>query len=190
MTASKSKAGFTLLELLIVICIVALLAGFASPLWTELSESSSHRQVVNSTHRMFATARSYAVTHHTLITICPLSPKQTCTDQWNNLISIFPDQDNDKQPDDSRVLHVFDLSSQNTSVTSRTAGRGYFQIAPSGMSHGTMGSLIVCTTADKQSFLMTYLALNIGGRLRSIRDDDDNGVIRLPWGTKIHCPKT
>lgn len=182
--------GFTLVELAITLALLALLAGIASTSWTRLISETRHADIVNGTHRMFALARSYAVHRKILTTICPLSAAQRCVDNWNKPVSVFPDRDNDKRPDNGRIHRVFNLSKSHSRLYSRTAGRGYFQLGPDGMSHGTMGSLVACSQSGNQGVAMSYLALNIGGRLRTLRDKDGDGTIRLPWGTTITCPSS
>ncbi|WP_170005832.1 GspH/FimT family protein [Marinobacter guineae] len=182
--------GFTLVELVLTLALLAFLAGIASTSWTRLISETRHTDIVNGTYRMFALARSYAVHQKTLTTICPLSAALRCIDDWNRPVSVFPDRNNDKRPDNGRIHRVFNLTKSNSRLYSRTAGRGYFQLAPNGMSHGTMGSLVACSQSGDQSAAMSYLALNIGGRLRTLRDKDGDGAIRLPWGTTITCPST
>lgn len=181
------QAGFSLLELLITLSILLILAGAASFSWSILISKNHHTQTVNTTERMFSLARSFAVNQKTLTTICPLSATDQCVDDWNQPVSIFPDANNDREPDDGIIHRTFDLATGQTQLRSRTAGRGYFQLNPAGMSHGTMGSLIACSRSDSESTQMTYIALNIGGRLRALQDEDSDGVITLPWGTIITC---
>jgi type IV fimbrial biogenesis protein FimT len=50
-----------------------------------------------------------------------------------------------------------------------------------------MGSLVACTSAGDSLLEMSYLALNIGGRLRTLADDDNDGIITLPWGATVTC---
>ena len=190
MHSPKLSQGFTLIELIVTLALIGLLAGLASNSWTSLISSTRHTGVINDTHRMFALARSYSVTQRVLTTICPLSASLTCTDNWNNPVSVFPDRDNDKRPDGARIHKVFDLAKGHSKLYSRTAGRGYFQLSPNGMSHGTMGSLVVCSLSGGDSAEISYLALNIGGRLRHLRDDNGDRVIKLPWGVSLTCPKT
>lgn len=190
MHSRKTSQGFTLIELVVTLTLVAVLAGLASTSWTSLIASTRHTDVINDAHRMFALARSYAINQRILTTICPLSASLTCTDDWNKPVSIFPDENNDKRPDNARVHHVFNLAKGHSRLYSRTAGRGYFQLSPNGMSHGTMGSLVACSRSGDGSIEMSYLALNIGGRLRRLHDDDEDGTIKLPWGTTLTCPQT
>jgi len=190
MISWKTSQGFTLIELVVTLTLIAILAGLASTSWTSLIASTRHKDVVNDTHRMFALARSYAINRRTLTTVCPLSISLKCTDDWSNTVSIFPDENNDKRPDNARVYQVFNLAKNHSRLYSRTAGRGYFQLSPNGMSHGTMGSLVACSHSGDGSIEMSYLALNIGGRLRHLHDDDGDGTIKLPWGTTLTCPKT
>ncbi|WP_303287319.1 GspH/FimT family pseudopilin [Marinobacter sp. SS8-8] len=182
--------GFTLVELVLTMALLAILAGIASTTWTRLISETRHTDVIKNTYRMFALARSYAVHQKTLTTICPLSAALRCTDNWNQPVSVFPDRDNDKRPDNGRIHRIFNLSKSNARLYSRTAGRGYFQLAPNGMSRGTMGSLVACSESGNQGIAMSYLALNIGGRLRTLHDEDGDGTIRLPWGTTVNCPGT
>jgi type IV fimbrial biogenesis protein FimT len=182
--------GFTLVELALTLALAAILAGIASTSWSRLVSQTRHTDVINATHQVFSTARSYAVHQRTLTTICPLSATLECTDDWNKPISVFPDIDNDKRPDDGRIYRVFQLSKRQSRFHSRTAGRGYFQLAQNGMSHGTMGSLVACSYVSGNKVRMSYLALNIGGRLRTLHDEDGDGTIKLPWGTVVTCPGT
>lgn len=190
MNLPRRNQGLTLIELVITLALMGLVAGLASASWTSLISANYHTAMIHETQRMFALARSYSVNRKTLTTICPLSTEMKCTDNWNNPVSIFPDADNNKRPDNSRIYQVLSLTKGRSSLSSRTAGRGYFQLEPNGMSHGTMGSLVACSPGEDNSVEMTYMALNIGGRLRILRDNDKDGVIKLPWGTTITCPTT
>jgi type IV fimbrial biogenesis protein FimT len=120
------------------------------------------------------------------VTVCPLSAQNQCTDDWQQTISIFLDTDNNKQPDNGNVIRILKLDKPGFSLRSRTAGRGYFQFDTRGMTHGAMGSLVLCPRRIP-SGAMTYMAVNIAGRFRAVSDRDGDGKITLPWGADILC---
>ncbi len=190
MDSFPRASGFTLVEAVLTVILLATLAGMASISWSNVVSNNRHHNLINDTHRMFATARSFAVHHNTLTTICPLSANMQCIDDWNQPISIFPDRDNYKRPDSGKIHKVFELGNPSSHLFSRTAGRGYFQFSSDGMSHGTMGSLVACSGVNTGEYRMTYMAINIGGRLRSLGDENRDGKITLPWGTTISCHGT
>lgn len=187
MPTRRLAAGFTLVELVISLVLLSLLAGMASHYWDSQIRSSQHRQMVSNFRLMFAVARSYATDHRGLTTICPLSDAQRCVDDWTLPIAVFMDKDNDKRPDAGKVFRLFEPLPRHSQVYSRTAGRGYFQLAPNGMSHGTLGSLVACSQMAEAPAKISYIALNIGGRLRVLEDEDEDGTIKLPWGPVLHC---
>lgn len=188
MLTRKSHSGFTLVELVITLVLLSLLAGMASTSWNTLMTSSRHRQMVNDIRLMFSVARSYATDKRGLTTVCPLSKAQKCVDDWSLPVAVFTDKNNDKRPDNGKIHRLFRPVPDRSTLYSRTAGRGYFQLAPDGMSRGTMGSLIACSGASGSARQMSYLALNIGGRLRVLDDSDGDGKIKLPWGPVLTCP--
>ncbi|MBX2881980.1 MAG: GspH/FimT family pseudopilin [Granulosicoccus sp.] len=190
MPTRKVLAGFTLIELLVTVVLLSLLAGMASTSWSTVIGSSKHRQMINELRLVFAVARSYATDKRGLTTICPLSEAQKCVDDWSLPIAIFTDKNNDKRPDSGRIHRIFNPVPSRSQLYSRTAGRGYFQLAPDGMSHGTLGSLVACSNMPNAPARMSYIALNIGGRLRVLDDKDGDGTIKLPWGPVLTCPKT
>lgn len=186
MNAELSRSGFTLPELIITLAILATASGFAFQAYGHWVERSKHRVLVEHYHSLFAFARWSAASKRQLITVCPLSPQKQCIDEWQKTVSVFADGDNDKQPDGGVVIREFPPELGSFKVRSRTAGRGYFQFSPEGMAHGAMGSLILCPQ-NGTSGSMSYMAINIAGRFRVEHDKDSDGVIRLPWGTKIVC---
>lgn len=186
MHIQQRPAGFTLLELLITITILAIIASLAAQGWSSMVERHRHRTILETYHSFFAFARWAAASKRSLVTICPLSEKNECVDEWQRPVSVFVDANNDKQPDNGQVLKEVQPVTHPFTMRSRTAGRGYFQFNEKGFAYGSPGSLVLCT-ANPETATMTYMAVNMVGRFRVQSDEDGDGVIRLRWGAKITC---
>ncbi|PAV24468.1 hypothetical protein CF392_16130 [Tamilnaduibacter salinus] len=187
MTTPPSEAGFTLPELAITILLAALITSIAIPGLSNLTSSSKHSATVNEYRSAFSFARSKAVSTRKIVTLCPLSPSHNCTDQWEGQIAVFLDDDDDKRPDGDEVLRRLTPTTFSQKVLARTAHRDYFQFDQSGLSKGSIGSLVICTPLSAEGYKLTYLALSMGGRLRATQDENEDGKLTLPWGTVIHC---
>ncbi len=185
MIPSKSTSGFTLVELLIVLVFIAIVGSYTLNSWGGWVDTSRHRNLILSYQDHFSYARWEAVTSGKVVTICPLSASQACIDDWNSEVSVFHDIDRNGRPDEDEVLRVISRP-EGFEVTSRTGGKGYLRFSPNGMTHGMTGSLVVCSRHNRKS-LMSYLALNKGGRLRVQHDENQDRLIKLPWGTTLKC---
>ena len=186
MPRQKHQAGFSLLELVITIVILSIAAGFTSQAWGWWVNKTRHRAILENYYTLFAFARWSAASHRSLVTVCPLSDKNRCVDDWQQPVSVFLDSDNDKTPDGDQVLRQLTADLGNYTLKSRTAGRGYFQFNSKGMTHGAMGSLVLCPLDPKKG-VMSYMPVNIAGRFRVEHDEDGDGIIRLAWGSKLNC---
>jgi type IV fimbrial biogenesis protein FimT len=75
----KSSHGFTLIELMVVVALVAILAALAAPSWTQLQMRNTIRTAVNDFTSSLYLARAEAVRLNVPVTVCPSTDGATCT---------------------------------------------------------------------------------------------------------------
>lgn len=79
MCKSHKSAGFTLIELMVVVAIVAMVAAIATPSWNNMIVSNRIRAAVNDWTQSIQFARSEALRQNVPITLCPSSNGASCT---------------------------------------------------------------------------------------------------------------
>ena len=77
---SNTQSGFTLIELMVVVAMVAILAMLAVPSWTQLQTRNAVRAAVNDFSTSLQFARSEAVRTNLPVTVCASSDGVNCTD--------------------------------------------------------------------------------------------------------------
>ena len=88
------SSGFTLLELMITITVLAILLGIGVPSYQDAIRQNRLATTTNDLLASVAVARSEAVKRGTLVTICPANNNQTdcaVNDQWSNGWIVFAD---------------------------------------------------------------------------------------------------
>ena len=75
----SKTAGFTIVEIMVVVAMVAIVTAIATPSLRRFIVSSDIRSAVNDWNLALQTARSEAVRRRTSVTVCPSSNGSTCT---------------------------------------------------------------------------------------------------------------
>lgn len=186
MNDPSPPAGFSLIELITVLAILVIVSSAVISVGTQFVQANQHQTLIAGYFSAFQFARSKAATTRDLVTLCPLDTTNTCHDDWDKPVAVFPDTDKNRQPDNNVVWRQLEAPPEVFRVHSRTGGKGYFRFGMTGMTHGLSGSIVVCPKREKTG-MMTYIALNQGGRLRRTLDRDRDDSITLPWGPIINC---
>ena len=75
-----AERGFTLVELMVVISLIAIVTTLAVPSWRALQTRNAIRTLVNDYTLSLYFARSEAVRLNSPVTLCPSNDGATCTD--------------------------------------------------------------------------------------------------------------
>jgi len=98
MGSSKQKmVGFTLVEALVVLAIVAIVSNIAAPSFNNLIQNSRMTTQYNELLTYLSLSRSEAVKHNSTVTICKSDDFATpaCGGEWHDGWLIFVDDDGD-----------------------------------------------------------------------------------------------
>lgn len=80
----KNQHGFTLLELLIVLALLAILGHIAVPALEDLLERNQQQVAFNQITRALQNARAYAITHRVTVELCGSRDGLSCHSDWSH----------------------------------------------------------------------------------------------------------
>lgn len=82
--ARSAQCGFTLIELMVTIAVVAILLGIALPSFTDSTLGSKLRTQANDLVAGAVLARSEAIKRNQTVTLCASSNGTSCTGSWSD----------------------------------------------------------------------------------------------------------
>ncbi len=98
------QRGMSLLEVLIALTVVAIVMTAAMPLWSNLVQQNQQDASISSLLNLLQFAKQQAIFQGNIITICPLSEKRLCINDWSQKIAVFHDDNNNHELDKSDKL--------------------------------------------------------------------------------------
>ena len=193
--SASPQSGFTAIELMVVIAIVAILASLAVPSFQGLIASSTLTSTTNDLIATLARARSDAIRRGKRVTVCMSANGTSCTTtgDWSQGWIMFEDNVNfslnatvdiDGTSPDDRITQVSPATNGNLTVKAK-GGTSYFSYTADGqiklMNGGSgAGSIRICSnssalTDDTRS---RSLVINFVGRVNVVK----------PTGISAACP--
>lgn len=178
----RPGAGFTLVELMIVLAVVSLLLGLGVPAFQRLQESTRIQAQVRQLMSDIILTRSEAIKRNVQVVMCPspgyLGTTPECSGVYAEGWLIFEDANRDRRLDGTEeIIRTANRLPEGLSLTNRAATRDASEaivFRPDGTS-GRNRTLMICsrTRPDIPSW---SVVMNIIGRPRMARD----------WG---QCPR-
>lgn len=200
MSGFQRSSGFTLLELIITIVILAIVASFAVPSFRETVLNNRLTAQINEASSLISYARSEASKLQAgVVTVCASTDNATCSGNaaWENGWIVFRDIDGDRTidaPDDELFKVGGALSGGNTFriVDLTSDGGNYVQFASNGFpvpsaTGNAAGTFVICD--DRGAAQARAISVNISGQTRLARDIGGTaGVLNDHDGNDVGCP--
>ena len=98
---ARMHQGYTLLETLIVISIIAILGAFAVPVFTDFIALERFDRTVNTVSQSIEFAHTTSVATNQIITFCGSSDGTHCDGAWQQEMIVFPDPSGQRIVSDS-----------------------------------------------------------------------------------------
>lgn len=169
----RTDAGFTLLELLVVLAVATILATFAIPNFISMIRHDQAVAKVNELHAALNYARDTAIIRNSYVAMCKSADGKRCNhrlDNWNSgwLIFVNLDRDRDVQVDPGEpILSVHEPTNSKTPIISN---RDSFTFRPMSL-RSVNGTFLYCSEDNKYNFA---LIINVVGRVRIADKPNDD----------------
>ena len=172
------------MELMIALAIGAILITVVAPNVNHIVQQNQIVAQTNQSSSLLQFARANAVNEQFATTLCPTADFQTCTNNWQQALMVFSDENNDNVRNDNEPLLA---STERASATTLISGPAQpFRFNPDGSSN-IAASLVMChQNGDETKARGLYIALN--GRVKTSQDSNNDGVYEDLDGNAIECP--
>lgn len=160
---NRKEAGFSLVELVIALSVLAIILMIALPSFASMLQGSRASSTYHLLTTSFAAARMRAVTDGASVTVCPSADGRTCREDliWSNGWILYQDPGHDRQPQtNGAVIQYFDGIGDGLQLRS-TPGRKRVRFLPTGWASGSNLSVNLCR-AGENGFLGSVVVNNAG----------------------------
>lgn len=183
-----SSSAYTLVELLLVLAVLAMLAGLALPGLRQDLRDQVAATTLQELARSMALARSAAVTHGRMATLCGSSDGNSCGGDWNSGHLVFLDADGNGRRDaaDELLLVRTTLPGHGSLLLRSFPNRQYVQYTAEGFSNRQNGSFTWCPL-EQDARAARQLIFSQSGRVRFARDRNGDGVVEGSDGKAVAC---
>ena len=161
--------GFTLVELMVVVSVLAVLAGVAVPALAALLDAQRTSAAMSSLVGHMQLARMAAVTQRRPVILCPSEDGERCAPggDWTGGWMMFVDRGDRNAPRAAEDLLRRDATPRSHALRLQgSAGRSYVRYMPDGRSAGTNLTIHVC---DREGRKLGAVVVNNAGRPRTER---------------------
>lgn len=148
--SASTQTGFSLLELMVVLCISAFMAMISAPHLNQFIDSKHATAELDNLYHTLVLARSQAIVKLAPITVCALGKAKTCGNDWTNGYMVFVDKQLRGTPkNDSDIVHL------HAATFIPLFYRGFPQdnkitFTPAGFTHFDNGTFMYCAKGHEK----------------------------------------
>jgi prepilin-type N-terminal cleavage/methylation domain-containing protein len=183
----KIEQGFTLVELLITIAVLAITTVIALPALTEFTVKIRVDNQISELHRLLLLTRNTAVNDEQNITICPLDNTNNCSKNWDQVITVFKDLDQDgryEAADNETIVQIKSAIANDDSLQYDQTSLVY--TATGNLANGASDSPFTYCPNTFKKFSRGIL-VSSSGRSYLSADTDNDGIDEDRYGNEITC---
>jgi type IV fimbrial biogenesis protein FimT len=182
---SNIKA-FTLIEFMVSVSVTSILAAIAIPNLSDFIVQLRVDNEISSLHRMLLITRNAAINSGHKAIVCPLNTSFQCTGQWQDELSVFVDENNNKKLDANEKVIIKRTEIKTNDKLVYAKGRNKITFKPTGQLSGLAnGTFRYCPQSYKKYSRGIVLARS--GRMYQSDDIDNDGIDENRGNKEIKC---
>lgn len=176
----RTRAGFTLLELMVALAVAAILLSVAVPAFAELQRRARAASAYSDLTLSFAAARLLAVRLGEPVSVCPSVDGRLCagTTDWSHGWIVYADPAREDQPAAASAIRRRGEAVAETLALRSTRGRKLVRFQPSGWASGSNLSVRLCSRTSRR--LLGKVVLNNAGRPYTTHLEDTSTACPFP----------
>ena len=183
----KKQQGFTLVEALVTVAILAITTVIALPSLNEFTVKMRVDNEISQLHRLLLLSRNTAINAEQNITICPLNTSNNCSTNWHQEITVFKDlnQNSRYEPTDNEtIVQVKEaITNQDTLQYSKTS---LIYTATGSLANGASNLPFMYCPKSFNKYSRGIL-VSSSGRSFVSSDTDSDGKDEDRYGNEINC---
>ncbi|KMT66317.1 GspH/FimT family pseudopilin [Catenovulum maritimum] len=175
------QQGFTLLELMIALALIGIGLTLGLPALQQTLLESRVNNAILSLNKDIITARSYAVSYETTVTLCHLNTSNECDNLWSNGYTGFIDENADQIFDSATDEKLFVRGAVSTGDILQFSDGNSLQYQFDGTISTTfavseIGTFRYCPGIDNAIYYSRAIIINQSGRPRPSSDIDNDSM--------------